>query len=190
MEPTSWHVTIVTPGKMYKGIIHAGTALDRRTVSLLNSTNKTTKYTDETLTLDGFVQLDDVMLSVGKRKKGFSSISVRKSEIIFALDEFASMGSESERKRFQSWSSPEDRTQVSIITKLRAGQSFQLTGRVFSLKQKFAGKDRFMAMTDVQIEKLNPRPDASPSKPSQVPFAAVNKEYIEAISLVEVKFVD
>jgi hypothetical protein len=188
-QPTMWQVTIVTPGKMYKGTVFAGGAFDRRTISLLNTAAKTSKYTDTTLALEGYIQMDDVLLSVGGSKKGFSTVSIKKSEIIFAMDEFRTMGSETERKRYESWKKPEDIIQVSIITKLRAGQSFQLSGTVHQFKQKFLGKDHFIPMIEVNIEKLVGK-TGMVVEPATVPFAAVNKNQIEAITLVEQRFAD
>jgi hypothetical protein len=188
-QPTTWQVTIVTPGKMYKGTVNAGSAFDRRTISLLNTPAKTSKYTDTTLALEGYIQMDDVMLSVGGAKKGFSTVSIRKSEIIFAMDEFHSMGSDTERKRYESWKRAEDIVTVSIITKLRANQSFQLSGTVHQFKQKFLGKDGFIPMVDVNIEKLIGKSGVI-VEPTAVSFAAVNKNSIEAISLVDKQFAD
>jgi hypothetical protein len=183
-QPTTWQVTVVTPGKIYKGSVFAGSSFDRRTISLLNSNSKTSKYTDTTLALEGFLQMDDVMLSVGGSKKGFSTVAIKKSEIIFAMDEFRTMGSESERKRYESWKKQDEIIQVSIITKLRAGQSFQLSGTVHQFKQKFIGKDNFLPMVEVSIVKLvGKQGEAVP--PTGVPFAAVNKNHIECITLVE-----
>ena len=97
------------------------------------------------------------------------------------------MGSDAERKRYETWKRPEDIISVSVITNLRAGQSFQLTGTVHQFKQKFLGKDQFIPMVDVSIEKLIGKTGMA-GEPTTVPFAAVNKNHIEAISLVSKNF--
>jgi hypothetical protein len=183
-QPSTWQVTIVTPGKLYKGTVFAGSGFDRRTITLLNSPAKASRYSDTAMAAQGYIQLDDVVLTVGGASREFSTVSVRTTEIIFAMDEFRSMGSEAERRAYESWRRTEEILRVSVITALRADRSFQLTGTVHQFKQKFLGKDQFMAMVDVSIEELAGTPGMVADL-SEVPFVAVNKSHIEAVILVD-----
>lgn len=181
-SPISWRITIVTPGKVYKGTITSERTSERRTLSLLNSPAKIMQIMNPAFTPNGYVQMDDVTVLIGTLKERYRSIAIKKSDIIFAYDEFKSMGSLSERKRFETWNNPWDTVTLTMVTEQRSGQSFRLTGQIMQPKEKFEHVSEFIPLTDVRIEKIIRRSNHRSMLKTRVPFVALNKHYIEAIA--------
>lgn len=184
MNTPNWQVTIVTHGKVYRGTISADGATDKRTISVLNSTNKPARVTDDMHFLEGYVQIEDAVVLAGKKIENYSEISVKKSEIIFAYDEFDSMGTEFERMRYATWKHPRDSVMLNLLTTHQAGISYKLIGYIIKPWQKINGKEPFLPMTSVRIEKMAAK-QLTPSMTKNVPFVAVNKEYIEAVATMD-----
>lgn len=184
MNTPTWQVTIVTHGKVYRGSIAADGATDRRTISVLNNTNKPARITDDMHFLEGYVQIVDAVVLAGLMIENYANISVKKSEIIFAYDEFDSMGTDFERVRYATWKHPRDSVMLNILSTHQAGHSYRLIGYIIKPWLKINGKDQFLPMTSVRIEKMTAK-QATPTMTKDVPFVAVNKDYIEAVTTMD-----
>lgn len=184
MAGDQWKVVIITPDKTFKGSISAAEAWDRRTTSLLNSPISTSRYTKNPIHLTGYVQLDDAICYIGENQRGFSTVSIRKSDIIFVYDEFESMGSE-DQKKFQGRRVVQDSNEYKFLTKRTTSFCYQLTGSVQNIEEKFNGPDSFIPVTDVAIEKIQFKLDAKLSTLRKVPFLALNREFVASIAPVD-----
>ncbi|MFW6236199.1 MAG: hypothetical protein ACOC24_05385 [Desulfovibrionales bacterium] len=184
MERTSWQVTVISPGKMYSGTVSVKGSLDRRTISLLNAASRSVQYTSgqNTLSPDGFLTLENVQLKSGIVEENLATLSIRKSEVVLVYDEFESMGSEWEKKRFEQGSFT-NWQHVVVMTINRAGQWYRISGRATQLEQRLSGKDDFIPIAEANLERFTCRVGVRGVSSRRVPFVAVNKRFIETLHL-------
>jgi hypothetical protein len=183
MELSSWKVTVITAGKIYTGTVSINGSLERRTIALMNSASKSIHYTQSTglHNPEGFLRLDDVTLKAGMVQESLKCVSIRKSEIVLAYDEFERMGSEFEKKRFEQGSLTAGAQEVTILTISRAGYWFRLSGRINQIASRIAGKDAFIPMTGVRLERFSTKTDTRGLSQLTLPFVALNCAFIESI---------
>jgi hypothetical protein len=185
MESTSWRVTILMAGKIFTGKVSIGGGLERRTIAVLNTSSKSIRYTGAAgLHLpEGFLLLEEAAIKTGTAQQTLGSVYIRKSEIILAYDEFESMGSELEKRRFEQGAAKAGSRQVTAMTINRAGYWYQLTGHINQLETRLAGKDLFIPMTSVRLERFSLKAGAQDVSQITLPFAALNSSFIESIQI-------
>jgi hypothetical protein len=183
MEPSSWKVTVVTAGKIYSGTVSIAGSLERRTIALLNSASKSIHYTQTTglHNPEGFLRLDEVVLKAGMVQETLDYVSIRKSEIVLAYDEFVRMGSEFEKKRFEQGNLTAGSQKVTILTISRAGYWYRLKGTINQFANRLAGKDPFIPVTGVQLERFSTKTNTRGVSQLSLPFVALNCRFIESI---------
>jgi hypothetical protein len=183
MEPSSWKVTVITAGKVYTGTVSIGESLERRTIAVLNTASKAVRYTRTTglHTPEGFLRLEDVTIKAGPIQETLESVSIRKSEIVLAYDEFERMGSEFEKRRFEQGAVKAGSQQVTVMTISRAGYWYRLAGQINQFESRLSGKDIFLPMTGVRLERFPSKVGSQGISQLTLPFVALNCSFIESI---------
>jgi hypothetical protein len=183
MDPSTWKVTVITAGKIYTGTVSIGESLERRTIAVLNTPSKSIRYTHATglYNPEGFLRLEDATVKAGVVQQTLKSVSIRKSEIVLAYDEFERMGSEFEKLRFEQGPLKSKGQQVTVLTISRAGYWYRLTGQINQLESRLSGKDLFLPMTGVRMERFTSKSGTQGVSQLKLPFVALNSTFIESI---------
>jgi|GEM_PF-749917 len=178
-------VTIISSqGKRYSGFIDIHNP-SLRTIDIFNSSstfwkNIQDKYFDDSLLLHEA----KILFSENSVYKEFTSLQLRTSKIIAFFDEFASIGSEGEKTRFESIKEKTGAKvhKIHIITTV-AGNSFYEIDGLFNGILKKQSSQSFIPLTQAKVTEIvkkggkwfrNPVPIRSQ-------FLGINSNSIEAI---------
>ncbi len=181
----AWKVTVVTPGKIYKGRVFVKNVMDKRTIFILNNTLRTTRSEVGALHLDHYLQLDETVLVLGKARMELGTVAINKADILFVYDEFKQMGTEQERKRQKSIQSEQGTVRLGILTKTYNRQCYRFVCSLPNPKQKLTSKEHFLALSRVRMERYTDHHSSPESQPILMPFVALNKSCIESIHIVQ-----
>ena len=177
----SWKVSIVTPGKNYSGLVSCHEKGDKRTISVLNNDYKIyiKDCPNNDIPLNGFLHLNSVSVyQQGKKITEYDNCLIKKSEIIYAYDEFQKMGKESESKRILKHS-PEK--EIEIITTLIGNSTFVINGNIINFKNHYM-RNQFIPISDAVIRNLKKSESHDDKSLLKFPFIALNKDYIGGYS--------
>jgi len=180
-----WKAIIVTPGKIYEGKLSCNFKLqDKRTLTLLNT--KIVSCIDKD-SLENYLSLTDVSLLLnGKRHSWWNKVFIKKSQIIFAYDEYKQMGSESERKRFATIQSKRSQGLISIniLTLITKDIFYDIKGEYKGAFKEIVNR-QFVPLVNVVIEEIIENEGQVFRKSHDPkPFIALNKDYIESIHII------
>lgn len=181
----SWKVTVVTPGKIYKGRVFVKNVMDKRTIFVLNNSLRTTRSEAGALHLDHYLQLDETVLVLGKARIELGTVAINKTDILFVYDEFKQMGTEQERKRQKSIQSEQDTVRLGIFTKTYNRQCYRFVCGLPNPKQKLTSREHFLALARVRMERYTDHHSSPEGQPILMPFVALNKSCIESIHIAQ-----
>jgi hypothetical protein len=183
MENKTWRIVVMTPYKFYKGDISANSQQDKRTVSILNNSYRHGLY-DEDYIPEGYVRLENVNVLARKHQllSGIDALNIRKTQIIFAYDEFEKMGSDVIRVRHSKhWNKKTEK--IEFVTLTMGYSCFYITGKVQEYNQKMNREKQFIPIADAEIENIVTLPGETKRAKKKIPFLAMNRNYIESYRL-------
>ncbi len=179
-------VNIITPlGKRYSGFIDVPNA-SLRTTDIFNSSSAYWKDQKEKYFDDGLLLHEVKIFLTDSPYKKYDTLQIKLSRVIAFYDEFSSIGSETERSRFETLNKKTGSQihTVHIITKITGNSFYEINGLFSGLLKKTA-HDRFIPLTQVEITEVINKDSKWFRKAISIPshFLGVSTSFIEAMKV-------